>query len=157
MNLQSFAAKDLKTCSEKIENNSYHHRRIFRPILKDGNVNKVSVEMISKRSESFCLVLKPLKHEQKRVPYAVFDVSSISLLYYLDFCFDSGALANSFTTPLITKSYEVPIHPNYPILQNSRNKIYRVVKKFQKLLAPFQMIEDEIDNDLLTKRSRKLA
>ena len=79
MNLQSFAAKDLKTFPEKIENKSYHHRCIFRPILlEDGNVNKVSVEMISKRSESLFLVLKPLKHEQKRIPYAVFDVSSIS-------------------------------------------------------------------------------
>ena len=137
MNLQSFAAKDLKTCSEKIENKSYHHRRIFRPILEDGNVNKVSVEMISKRSESLCLVLKPLKHEQKRVPYAVFDVSSISLQYFLDFCFDSGALANSFTTRLITKSYEIPIDPNYPTLQNNRNKIYRVVKKFRKTFSTF--------------------
>ena len=137
MNLQSFAAKDLKTCSEKIENKSYHHRRIFRPILEDGNVNKVSVEMISKRSESLCLVLKPLKHEQKRVPYAVFDVSSISLQYYLDFCFDSGALENSFTTRLITKSYEIPIDPNYPTLQNNRNKIYRVVKKFRKTFSTF--------------------
>ena len=137
MNLQSFAAKDLKTCSEKIENKSYDHRRIFRPILEDGNVNKVSVEMISKRSESLCLVLKPLKHEQKRVPYAVFDVSSISLQYYLDFSFDSGALANSFTTRLITKSYEIPIDPNYPTLQNNRNKIYRVVKKFRKTFSTF--------------------
>ena len=137
MNLQSFAAKDLKTCSEKIENKSYHHRRIFRPILEDGNVNKVSVEMISKRSESLCLVLKPLKHEQKRVPYAVFDVSSISLQHYLDFCFDSGALANSFTTRLITKSYEIPIDPNYPTLQNNRSKIYRVVKKFRKTFSTF--------------------
>ena len=137
MNLQSFAAKDLKTCSEKIENKSYHHRRISRPILEDGNVNKVSVEMISKRSESLCLVLKPLKHEQKRVPYAVFDVSSISLQYYLDFCFDSGALANSFTTRLITKSYKILIDPNYPTLQNNRNKIYRVVKKFRKTFSTF--------------------
>ena len=92
MNLQSFEAKDLKTFPEKIENKSYHHRRIFRTILEDGNVNKVSVEMISKRSESLFLVLKPLKHEQKRAPYAVFDVSSISLQYYVDFCFDSGPL-----------------------------------------------------------------
>ena len=137
MNLQSFAAKDLKTFSEKIENKSYHHRRIFRPILEDGNVNKVSVEMISERSESLCLVLKPLKHEQKRVPYAVFDVSSISLQYYVDFCFDSGALANSFTTRLITKSNEIPIDPNYPTLQNNRNKIYRVVKKFRKSFSTF--------------------
>ena len=137
MNLQSFAAKDLKTFPEKIENKSYHHRRIFRPILEDGNVNKVSVEMISKRSESLFLVLKPLKHEQKRVPYAVFDVSSISLQYYVDFCFDSGALANSSTTRLITKSNEIPIDPNYPTLQNSRNKIYRVVKKFRKTFSTF--------------------
>ena len=137
MNLQSFAAKDLKIFSEKIENKSYHHRPIFRPILEDGNVNKVSVEMISERSESLCLVLKPLKHEQKRVPYAVFDVSSISLQYYVDFCFDSGALANSFTTRLITKSNEIPIDPNYPTLQNNRNKIYRVVKKFRKTFSTF--------------------
>ena len=137
MNLQSFAAKDLKTFPEKIENKSYHHRRIFRPILEDGNVNKVSVEMISKRSESLFLVLKPLKHEQKRVPYAVFDVSSISLQYYVDFCFDSGALPNSSTTRLITKSNEIPIDPNYPTLQNSRNKIYRVVKKFRKTFSTF--------------------
>ena len=88
MNFQSFAAKDLKTFTEKIENRSYHHG----PILEGGNVNKVSFEMIFERSESLCLVLKPLKHEQKRVPYAVFDVSSICLQYYLDFCFDSGAL-----------------------------------------------------------------
>ena len=74
MNFQSFAAKDLKNCTEKIKNKSYHHRRIFRPILEDGNVNKVSFEMIFKRNESLCLVLKPLKHKQKRVPYAVFDV-----------------------------------------------------------------------------------
>ena len=93
--------------------------------------------MISKRSESFSLVLKPLKLEQKRVPYAVFDASSISLQYYLDFDFDSGALANSFTTRRITKSYEVPIDPNYPTLQNSRNKIYRGVKKFQKTFSTF--------------------
>ena len=151
MNLQSFAAKDLKTFSEKIENKSYHHRRIFRPILEDGNVNKVSFEMIFKRSESLCLVLKPLKHKQKRVPYAVFDVSSICLQYYPNVCFDSGALANSFTTRLITKSNEIPIDPNYPILQNNRNKIYRLVKKSEKLLTPFQMTGHEIDNDLLTK------
>ena len=132
-----FRSQRLENFLREIENKSYHHRRIFRPILEDGNVNKVSVEMISKRSESFCLVLKPLKHEQKRVPYAVFDVSSISLQYYLDFCFDSGPLANSFTTRLITKSYEVPIDPNYPILQNGRNKIYRVVKKFQKTFSTF--------------------
>ena len=137
MNLQSFAAKDLKTFSEKIENKSYHHRRIFRPILEDGNVNKVSVEMISERSESLCLVLKPPKHEQKCVPYAVLDVSSISLQYYVDFCFDSGALASPFTTRLITKSNEIPIDPNYPTLQNNRNKIYRVVKKFRKTFSTF--------------------
>ena len=77
LNFQSFPGKDLKTCRKKIENKSYHHRRILRPILEDGNVNKVSFEIIFKRSESMCLVLKPVKHEQKRLPYAVFDVSSI--------------------------------------------------------------------------------
>ena len=59
-----FRSKNLKTCSEKIKNKSYHHRCIFRPILEDGNVNKVSFEMIFKRSESLCRVLKPLNHEQ---------------------------------------------------------------------------------------------
>ena len=76
---QSFAAKHLKTYTWKIKNKSYHHRRIFSPILEDGNVNKVSFEMTLKISESLCLVLKPLKHNQKRVPYAVFDVPSICL------------------------------------------------------------------------------
>ena len=85
IDFQSFAAKDLKTCPEKIENKSYHHRRIPRSILEDGNVNKVSFEMKFKRSESLCLVLKPLSNEQKRVPYSVFDESSICLQYYLNF------------------------------------------------------------------------
>ena len=89
-----FRAKDLKTCSEKIRNKSYHHQRIFRPILEDRNVDKVCFEMIFKRSEPLCLVLKPLKHKQKRVV----DVSSICLQYYLNFCFDSGAIASSCTT-----------------------------------------------------------
>ena len=61
----SSLAKKLKTCPEKIENKSYHHRRILKPILEDGNVNKVCFEMTFKRSESLCLVLKPLKDEQK--------------------------------------------------------------------------------------------
>ena len=155
MIFQSLAAKDLKTWSEKIKNKSYHHRCKFRPILEDGNVNKVSFEMILKSNEPLCLVLKPLKHKQKRVPCAVFDVSSICLQYYLNFCFDSEAIPNPCTTRFITKSYEIPVDPNYPTLQNNRNKIYRIAKKFEKLLAPFQMIEHEIDNDLLTKRSCK--
>ena len=83
-----FRSQNLKTCPEKIENKSYHHRRILRPILEDGNVNKVSFEMTFQRSESLCLVLKPLRNEQKRVPYSVFDVSSICLQYCLNFCFD---------------------------------------------------------------------
>ena len=153
MNFQSLAAKDLKICSEKIKNESYQHWCKFRPIREDGNVNKVSFEMISKRNEPLCLVLKPLKHNQKRVPYAVFDVSSICLQYHLNFCFDSGAIPNSCTTRFITKSYEIPVNPNYPTLQNNRNKIYRIAKKSEKLLAPFQMIGHELDNDLLTKRS----
>ena len=66
----------MKTCPEKIENKSYHHRRILRPILADGNVNKVSFEMMFKRSESLCFVLKPLENEQKIVPYSVLDVLS---------------------------------------------------------------------------------
>ena len=42
-------------------------------------------------------------------------------------------------------------------MQNDRNEIYRTVKSSEKVLKPFQMIENEIDNDLLTKKSRKLA
>ena len=90
MNVQSFVAKDLTTWTEKIKNRLYHHRRVFSPILEDGNVNKVSFEMIF-REANHC-VLKPLKHKQKRVPYAFFDVSSICLLYYLNFCFDSRVI-----------------------------------------------------------------
>ena len=131
--------------------NCEHHRRILRPIFEDGNLNKVSFEMIFKASDTLCLVLKPLKHEQKRVPYSVFDVSSICLQYYLNFCFHSGAIANSCTSRLGSKSYEIPVDPNYPTLQNNRNKICRIIKNSEKLLAPFQMIERAIDNDLLTK------
>ena len=115
-------------------------------------------EMIFKRSESSCLVLKPIKMNRGRVPYFVLDVSSIYLQYYLNFCFDSGTIANSCTTRLLSKSYEIPVDLNYPNLQCSRNKIYRIAKKIpKKLLAPFQMTEHAIDNDLLMKRSCKLA
>ena len=132
LDFQSFIVKNLKTCPEKIENESYHNRRILRPILEDGNVNKDSFKMTFKRSESLCLVLKPLKNEQKRVPYSVFGVSSICLQYYLHFCFDSGAIANSCTTRLLSKSYEIPIDSNYPILQDNRNKVYRTAPKISK-------------------------
>ena len=127
-----FRGQNLKTCPEKIENKSYHHQRILGPILEDGNVYKVSFEMIFKRSESLCLVLKPLENEQKRVPHSVFDVSSIYLQYHLNFLFDSGAIANSCTTRLLSKCYEIPIDPNYPTLQNNGNKIYRIAKKIRK-------------------------
>ena len=132
-----FRSQDLKTCSEKIKNKSYHHRRIFRPILEDGNVNKISFEIILKRSESLRLVLKPLKHKQKRVPYAVFDVSSICLQHYLNFCFDLGDVANSCTTRFVTIFYEIPVDQNYPTLQKNRNKIYRIAKKFRKNFSTF--------------------
>ena len=104
---------------------------------ENGNVNKVSFEMTFKRSESLCLVVKPLKNEQKRVPYSVFDVSSICLQYYLNFCFDSGAIANCCTTRLLSKSYEIPIDPNYLTLQNNRNRIYQIAKKFRKTFSTF--------------------
>ena len=155
MNFQSFAAKDLKTCSETIEIKSYHHRRIFRPILEDGNVNKISFEIIFKRNEPLCLVLKPLKHKQKRVPYAVFDVSSICLQqHYLNFCFDLGDIANSCITRLVTIIYEIPVDPNYPTFKIIEIKSTESQQNSEKHLAPFQMIEHEID-DLLTKRSCK--
>ena len=97
MNFQSFVANDLKTCTKKIENKSYHHRRILRPIVEDGNVNKVSFKMIFKRSEFLCLVLKPL-NMNKNAYFMLFSMYfhllfSICLQNHLNFCFDSGALA----------------------------------------------------------------
>ena len=45
-------AKELKTCTEKNKNKSYHNQRtlesLARPILENGNVNKISFEMESK-------------------------------------------------------------------------------------------------------------
>ena len=134
MDFQSFAAKDLKTCPEKIVDKSYHHRRKLRPILEDGNVNKVSFEIIFKRSESLCLVLKTLKMNKNL--YLIL-LSSICLQYYLNFCFDLGTSANSCTTQLLSKSYEIPVVPNYPTLQNNRNKIYRIAKKLRKTFSTF--------------------
>ena len=74
----------MKTSPEKIENKSYHHRRILRPILEDGNVNKVSFEMTFKRSKSLCLDLKPLKMNKSVYlilfsMYHPFDCSIISI------------------------------------------------------------------------------
>ena len=115
--------------AEKIKDKSYHHRRILRLVLEDGNVKKVSFKMIFKRSESLCLVLEPLKHEQKLVPYAVFDVSSICLLqnllavlsqfFYMWEQLPILARRDSYQNPM-----EIPVYPNYPTLQNNRNKIY---------------------------------
>ena len=57
-----FRSQRLENLLREIKNKSYHHQRLYRPILEDGNVNKVSFEMNFKRNESLCLVLKPLKH-----------------------------------------------------------------------------------------------
>ena len=132
-----FRSQELKTCKKKIKNKSYHHRPIFRPILEDGNVNKVSFEMIFKRSESLCLVLKPLKHEQNVYlilfsMYQPFACSIVSIFVLI-----REPFANSCTTRLITKSYEIPVDPDYPTLQNNRNKIYRIAERFRKTFITF--------------------
>ena len=129
--------ENLKTCPEKIENKSYHRRCILRLILEDGNVNEVSFEMTFKRNESLCLVLKPLENEQKRVPYSVFDVSSICLQYYLNFFLIREPLPILAQRDSYQNAMKPPIEPNCPTLQNNRNKIYQIAKKCRKTFSTF--------------------
>ena len=75
-----FRSQRHENLHREIKNKSYHHRRIFRPVLEDGDVNKVFFEMIFKCNESLCLVLKPLKHKQKRVPLCCFRCISLQHL-----------------------------------------------------------------------------
>ena len=84
----------------------------------------------------------------------VFDLY-IHLLYHFHFCFDLGAIVNSCTTRL---AEQAPVDPNYPTLQNNRNKIQRIPKKNdEQLSTPFRLIELKTSNELLTKRNRTLV
>ena len=55
-------------------------------------------------------------NSQLALYHITFDVSSICLQYYLNFCFDSGAIANYCTARLVTISYENPSGPKLPHL-----------------------------------------
>ena len=76
-----------------------------RPILENGNVNKVSFEMKSKEVNP-CVLRRNHGNMNGKVYLMLFSMNApISLQCYFHFCFHVGAIANSCTTQFITKSH----------------------------------------------------
>ena len=79
--------------------------------------------------------------------------ASICLNNYCNFSYDLGAIVNSCTMQLVKQSQQTQITPSWKIIEIKSAEL----KKYETLLIPFPIIEHEIDNNFLTKRSRKLA